>query len=97
MPDAKTMKVTNPFKRKQLALGFKVHRLLAVKPMIPTFGVEWYSRGEHRWRDDRVPTRGEFLIRRGGSLVLRPVCAVLELAQPYLVELTCKQDHVRGA
>ena len=88
MPDPEIMKVTNPFKRQGLALGFKVRRVLALeRPVIPPFAVEWFSRGEGGWRTDRVPTRGEFLLRRGGSLSLRPVGAVLELAAPYLVEL----------
>jgi hypothetical protein len=87
MPDPKVMKVTNPFKRQGLALGFKVSRVIALEPVIPPFGVEWYSRGESSWRSDRVPTRGEFLVRRGGSVAPRRVCAVLELARPYLAVL----------
>jgi len=88
MPDPNIMKVTNPFKRKGLALGFKVSRVIQVNPaIVPPFTVEWYSRGEDRWRADRVPTRGEYLLRRGGNLPLRPICAILELAVPYLAEL----------
>jgi len=87
MPDPNIMKVTNPFKRNGLALGFKVSRIIPIEPAVPPFSVEWYSRGEEIWRADRVPTRGEYLIRRGGSIPLRRVCAVLELAAPYLAEL----------
>jgi hypothetical protein len=87
MPDPGLMKVTNPFKRRGLALGFRVRRVQQIEPEVPPFNVEWFSRGEGDWRMDRVPTRGEFLIRRGGRLPLRPVCALLELQPPYLVEL----------
>jgi hypothetical protein len=87
MPDPKVMKVTNPFKRQGLALGFKVSRVVEIEPVVPPFGVEWYSRRERSWRADRVPTRGEFLIRRGGTIPPRRVGAILELAQPYLAEL----------
>jgi len=88
MPDPNIMKVTNPFKRKGLALGFKVNRVTEISPTTPPFGVEWYSREKRCWRSDiAVPTRGEFLIRRGGSIPPRKVCAILELAPPYLAEL----------
>jgi len=87
MPDPSVMKVTNPFKRNGLALGFKVSRVVSVEPTIPPFTLEWYSRTDRSWRSDRVPTRGEFLIRRGGTVAPRRVCAVLQLTRPYLAEL----------
>ena len=94
MPDREVMHVTNPFKRKGLALGFKVRRVMSIAPAVPPFNVEWYSRGESRWRTDRVPTRGEYLLRRGGSAPPRPVCAILELAAPYLTEL--RHEYATG-
>jgi hypothetical protein len=94
MPDPRIMKVTNPFKRRGLALAFKVRRVVALKPVVPPFGVEWYSRGEQRWRSDPVPPRGEFLIRRGGNTPPRRVRALLELAPPYLAVL--KRDPESG-
>jgi hypothetical protein len=89
MPDPAVMKVTNPFKRRGLALAFRVNRVEAISPgVVPAFGVEWYARSQQRWRTDApLPTRGEFLVRRGGSVNLRSVSAVLELEPPYLVEL----------
>jgi hypothetical protein len=87
MPEPELMKVTNPFKRNGLALGFRVDRVLPMSPVVPPFKVEWYSRSESRWRSDPLPTRGEYLIRRGGAASLRPICALLQLAEPYLVEL----------
>jgi hypothetical protein len=35
-----------------------------------------------------LPTRGEFLIRPGGVMPMRPVLAVLELRYPYLAWVT---------
>lgn len=87
MPDEGTMYVTNPFKRGGLAAVFVVRRVTAVTPVIPPIGVSWFSRSEGRWRDDPLPTRGEFLIRRGGGARLRAVAAVLELQPPYLAVL----------
>jgi len=81
------MKVTNPFKRKGRALAFKVARVIPVSPQVPPFDVEWYSKGDRTWRSDVLPTRGEFLIRKGGSSRPRRVSAVLELAKPYLAIL----------
>ena len=88
MPDPDIMKVTNPFKRQGLALAFKVRRVVAFDPEAPPFSVEWYGKQENRWFSEKVPTRGEFLVRRGGSTPLRAVGALLELMPPYLAALT---------
>jgi hypothetical protein len=88
MPDPNLMKVTNPFKRRGLALGFKVRAVLLVSNEVPPFTVEWYSKRDDLWRTDVVPTRGEYLIRRNTGTPLRRVSAVLQLEPPYLVELT---------
>ena len=89
MPEPHIMKVTNPFKRQGLALAFKVGRVLPVPSQVPPVEIEWYSKGDRVWRSDSLPTRGEFLIRRGGSLRPRRVSAVLELVEPYLAVLKC--------
>ena len=87
MPDQSVMKVTNPFKRRDRALAFKVRRVVVLDPVAPSLTVEWYAKRQQCWRSDRLPTRGEFLIRRGGSAKLRPVSAILELVPPYLAVL----------
>lgn len=88
MPDPTIMKVTNPFKRMGLAVAFKVRRVIAIEPSeVPPVSVEWYAKKERRWRGDRLPTRGEFLIQRGGTHRPRRVSAVLELTPPYLALL----------
>ena len=67
-PEQHIMKVTNPFKRQGLAtIAFKVARVLPVSPQDATsFDVEWYLKGDRAWRSGVLPTRGEFLIRKGG-------------------------------
>jgi hypothetical protein len=95
MPEPHIMKVTNPFKRKDRALAFKVARVLPVSPQVPPFHVEWYSKGDRAWRLDVLPPRGEFLIRKGGRAQLRPVSAVLELTKPYLAVLKCESRPTR--
>lgn len=87
MPDPGLMKVTNPFKRRGLALGFKVRDVHLLTNEVPPFNIEWFAKRDRQWRSDTLPTRGEFLIRRGGRAQLRRVSAVLELESPYLVEL----------
>lgn len=96
MPEPHIMKVTNPFKRQGLALAFKVARVLPVPPRVPPFEIEWYSKGDRGWRSDALPTRGEFLIRRGGSVRPRRVSAVLELVEPYLAVLKCARPPTTG-
>jgi hypothetical protein len=75
--------VTHPFRKgRTQASAFVVQQIIhPVAPFVMR-PVEWFSRG--KWRKDRVPTRGEYLIRRGGNNPLRSVCAVLELKAPYL-------------
>jgi hypothetical protein len=97
MPDPKLMYVTNPFKRRGLALAFKVRRVIALDPATPTFRIEWFAKRDRRWRSDKLPTRGEFLIRRGGSASLRPISALLELIPPYLTVLTCDRRDAHAA
>jgi hypothetical protein len=90
MPDQKIMNVTNPFKRRGLAAGFKVKNIILVRPpIVPPFNTQWYSKADKNWRDDRLPTRGEFLIRRGGVQPARRVSVILEIVPPYLALLKC--------
>jgi hypothetical protein len=44
--------------------------------------VEWFSQGE--WHEGAIPTRPEYLIRRGGKIAMRNIRAILELQPPYL-------------
>jgi hypothetical protein len=77
------VRVPHPFRdgRRQ-ASAFVVQRVIHPVELFDLPAVEWLSEG--RWRQDRVPTRGEYLIRPGGTIPMRPVRAVLELRSPYL-------------
>lgn len=93
MPDPSLMKVTNPFKIHGRALAFRVRQVIPMSPTIPPFAIQWYSRQEKIWCDGKLPTRGEYLVRRGGTHRARRVSAVLELMEPYLAIVKC-QDSV---
>lgn len=77
------MRVTHPFRagRKQ-ASAFVVRRIVSPVEPFTVPCVEWLH--EAGWRQDRVPTRGEYLIRPGGTITMRPVRTMLELRSPYL-------------
>jgi hypothetical protein len=46
--------------------------------------VEWFTQKQGGWSEDKLPTRPEYLIRRGGSFTMPGVRAILELKPPYL-------------
>jgi hypothetical protein len=77
------VRVPHPFRgARRQASAFIVHQVVyPVQAFVPP-AVEWLKDGT--WRKDRIPTRGEYLIRRGGSSPIRGVRAILELREPYL-------------
>jgi hypothetical protein len=77
------VRVPHPFRaEKRQASAFVVQRIVSQVEALPRPAIEWLSQGQ--WRQDRVPTRGEYLIRPGGTVPIRPFRAVLELQAPYL-------------
>lgn len=82
-----TIKIPHPFNKTTSAAAFVVRKIIRSHEMHsqPTFGVEWFSKGD--WRRDRVPTKGAYLIKPGGQIPLRRVGAVLELQSPYVVSV----------
>lgn len=82
-PIPSAIRVPHPFKPgKAVASAFVVRRVHhPVKPFERPV-IEWFSQG--KWRKDKLPTRPEYLIRRGGNSAMRDVSAVLELQPPYL-------------
>ena len=83
------VKVIHPFKgRHKQASAFKIKQIIHPAPVTPQ-NVEWFSKGA--WRSERIPTHGEYLIRPGGSNLMRPVSAILVLEPPYLA--TVSADH----
>lgn len=81
LPEA--IKVPHPFRGQgRDASAFVVQRI--VHPLDPfDCPVEWLFRNG-QWRQDRVPSRGEYVIRPGGTVPIRSVRAVLELGKPFL-------------
>jgi hypothetical protein len=77
------IRVPHPFRPgKTVASAFVVRRVHhPIKLFQPPF-VEWFSRG--KWHESAVPTRPEYLVRRGGKIAIRNIRAVLELQPPYL-------------
>jgi hypothetical protein len=77
------IRVPHPFRgSRRQASAFMISRVIYPVEAFALPAVEWLSEG--RWRQDRVPTRGEYLIRCGGALPMRSVRAVLGLRSPYL-------------
>jgi hypothetical protein len=76
----------------RLASAFVVATVHYPLQPFPRPGVEWFSKTKGPWRREIVirstmhsyPTRGEYLLRRGGTNLLRQVSAILELKPPYL-------------
>ena len=93
MPDPDQMKVTNPFKRRGLSLAFKVRRVVEIQPTIPPIQITWFLKRDRSWCSQPLPTRGEYLVRRGGACNLRRVSVLLELMPPYLAELRSAADR----
>jgi hypothetical protein len=81
-PVPSLIRVPHPFgPKKTVASAFVVRRVhYPIKPF-QAF-VEWFSQGN--WHQSEIPTRPEYLIRRGGKIAIRIVRAVLELQPPYL-------------
>jgi hypothetical protein len=75
--------IPHPFGKKSIALAFKVKDICgAGKIKIPE-GIKWLCMNG-KWREDNLPTRGEYLIKSRGKCKLRPIYQILELAPPYL-------------
>jgi len=77
------IRVPHPFgPKKDVASAFVVRCVHHPVKLIQRPFVEWFSQGE--WHEGAIPTRPEYLIRRGGKIAMRNIRAVLELQPPYL-------------
>jgi len=82
------VQVKHPFRpHKTLASAFVVRQIFYPGERFQSCAVEWLS-ASGSWRSDALPTRGEYLIRPGGSVAMRRVYVVLELMPPYLAVVT---------
>jgi len=80
------IKIPHPFGKRSAALAFKVKAIYKPDIIEMPEGIQWFCM-DGRWREDKLPTRPEYLIKSGGKCKLRPVYQVLELEPPYLAVL----------
>jgi hypothetical protein len=77
--------VPHPFRPGQnRASAFVVQRIIFPVEKFAPSNLEWFFQKNQLWDQREIPTRGEYLIRRGGTVRMRGVRAVLELKSPYL-------------
>lgn len=85
IPDV--IQIPHPFGHKDEALAFKVRAIYKPEEIDLPQGINWLYIKDNKWREDRLPTRGEYLIKSGGQCKLRKVYQILELESPYLAIL----------
>jgi len=84
------VRVPHPFRPgKKRASAFVVKRVICPGESFRRPAVEWFSK-KGAWCQSRVPSRGVYLIRPGGTMPMRNVSAVLELKPPYLTVLSAE-------
>jgi hypothetical protein len=87
------IKVPHPFRGKRRhASAFVVKQIIYPIEHFSLPNVQWLSHGA--WQESRVPTRGEYLMRRGGIVPLRRVRAVLKLQEPFLTTVSADTVEV---
>jgi hypothetical protein len=79
-----TIKIPHPFGKKLLACVFKVKNIIDKSNVILPKGVKWLCLKDRKWREDNLPTRGEYLLKTGGMCKLRKNYWILELIFPYI-------------
>ncbi len=85
IPD--TIKVPHPFGSKSTASAFVVSHVFQPSDIELNPEVQWFCVGSKTWRLDNIPTRGEYLLRPGQGSKLRPISAILELKEPFVVQI----------
>lgn len=87
-PFPSAIRSPHPFRKKKYASAFIIQEICIPEDNSKLPAVEWLSKGE--WRQDRLPTRGEYLIRSGGILPPRKVRSVLILRPPFLAMVSAE-------
>jgi hypothetical protein len=82
------VKVRHPFRGKRKQASAFVIKQIIHPAEFDCPNVQWLSKGV--WQESRLPTRGEYLIQRGGSQPMRAVRAFLELQPPYLAVVSAE-------
>jgi hypothetical protein len=76
--------VPHPFRETHdQASAFVVQRVIHPVDARERPTLEWFAK-DGSWRGDKLPTRGEYLIRPGAGAEMRRYRAVLVLRDPYL-------------
>ena len=84
-PMPSQIRIPHPFRAGQTqACAFVVQQVMYPVESFDRPALEWFSREKGGWLQRRLPTRGEYLIRPGGTIPMRKVAAVLRLKPPYL-------------
>jgi len=92
-PVPEGIRVTCPCVGKKLASAFVVQRVIFPAERFER-PVNWLSVTKNVVCEGPVPTRGEYLIRPGGTCRMRRVWAVLELKFPYLAEVIVSEGLI---
>lgn len=82
-PVPEAIQIPHHFGKGTMASAFVVGRIVYPVRVEEPPPIQWLKDGD-TWRSDKLPTRPEYLIRRGGSLRMPLHRAVLELMDPYL-------------
>lgn len=80
------IQIPHPMGKSDRACAFVMEEIVIPRANIELFPAEWYRTGG-TWEETRIPTRGEFLIRRGGQINVRRYRAILVLRYPYLATI----------
>jgi len=78
------IKIPHPFGERNYASAFIVKAIYEPERIKVPEGIQWLC-VDGRWRKDKLPTRGEYLIKSRGKSKLRRIYAILELKFPYVV------------
>jgi len=81
--------------RQRIAELARTKRSVALSTLHHVIDLEWMQEAYRltrkdgafscgNWHESAIPTRPEYLIRRGGKIAMRNIRAVLELRPPYL-------------
>jgi len=83
----KMIKIPHPFGTENYACAFVVKSIYGPEKIKIPGGIKWFCVQDGKWREDNLPTRGEYMIKSGGKCKLRKIYSVLELTSPYVVSI----------
>lgn len=78
------MKFHTLFGKRDYACAFVVKAIYEPEKIKIPEGIKWFCVRDKKWREDNLPTRGEYMTKSGGKCKLRKIYQILELAPPYL-------------